>query len=100
MHLTKIQISNYRGIKNLDLDLAPTTVLIGENNCGKTTVLHALRACLQTLKNSGRSTPFDEFDFHFDSQTADPTTAPKIEIILIFEESKPGEWSNKIKKNS
>ena len=98
MHLTKIQISNYRGIKNLDLDLAPTTVLIGENNCGKTTVLHALRACLQTLKNSGRSTPFDEFDFHFDSQTADPTTAPKIEIILTFEESKPGEWSDKVEQ--
>ena len=98
MHLTKIQISNYRGIKNLDLDLAPTTVLIGENNCGKTTVLHALRACLQTLKNSGRSTPFDEFDFHFNSQTADPTTAPKIEIILTFEESKPGEWSDKVEQ--
>lgn len=98
MLLTKIQISNYRGIKNLDLDLAPTTVLIGENNCGKTTVLHALRACLQTLKNSGRSTPFDEFDFHFDSQAADPTTAQKIEIILTFEESKPDEWSDEVEQ--
>ena len=98
MLLTKIQINNYRSIKNLDLDLAPTTVLIGENNCGKTTVLHALRACLQTLKNAGRSTPFDEFDFHFDSQTADPTTAPKIEIILSFEESKPGEWSDEVEQ--
>lgn len=98
MLLTKIQINNYRGIKRLDLDLAPTTVLIGENNCGKTTVLHALRACLQILKNSGRSTPFDEFDFHFDSQAVDPATAPTIEIILTFEELTPGEWPDAVEQ--
>ena len=46
MLLTRLQIENYRGIKSLDLALGETTVLIGENNSGKTTVLHALRACL------------------------------------------------------
>ena len=76
MLLTNLKIEHYRGIKSLELELAPTTVLVGENNCGKTTVLHALRACLQTLRSSGRASPFDEFDLHFDSRAADPTTAP------------------------
>lgn len=98
MLLTNLKIEHYRGIKSLELELAPTTVLVGENNCGKTTVLHALRACLQTLRSSGRASPFDEFDLHFDSRTADPTTAPPIEITLSFEESTPGEWSDEVEQ--
>lgn len=98
MLLTNLKIEHYRGIKSLELDLAQTTVLVGENNCGKTTVLHALRACLQTLRSSGRASPFDEFDLHFDSQTADPTTAPPIAITLSFEESTPGEWSDEVEQ--
>lgn len=98
MLLTSLKIEHYRGIKSLELTLGPTTVLVGENNCGKTTVLHALRACLQTLRASGRASPFDEFDLHFDSRAADPTTAPPIAITLIFEESTPGEWSDEVEQ--
>lgn len=96
MLLTKLRIENYRGIKALELDLDETTVLVGENNSGKTTVLHALRACLQMLRTSGRSSPFEEFDLHFDSQTADPTSAPAIAITLTFEESMPEEWPEEV----
>ena len=98
MLLTKLKIENFRGIKSLEIDLALTTVLVGENNCGKTTVLHALRACLQTLRSSGRASPFDEFDLHFDSRAADPTTAPPIAITLTFEESTPGIWSDEVEQ--
>ncbi len=98
MLLTNLKIEHYRGIKSLELALGPTTVLVGENNCGKTTVLHALRACLQMLRSSGRASPFDEFDLHFDRQTADPTTAPPIVITLAFEESTPGEWSDEVEQ--
>ncbi|MDH1901741.1 DUF2813 domain-containing protein [Comamonas aquatica] len=98
MLLTNLKIEHYRGIKSLELELASTTVLVGENNCGKTTVLHALRACLQTLRTSGRASPFDEFDLHFDSRAADPTTAPPIAITLTFEESTPGEWSDEVEQ--
>src|SRR5690625_4613664 len=72
MQITKLEIKNYRGIEDLTIKLDSTTVLIGENNTGKTTVLHALRACLQTIRSSGRSQVFDEFDFHLDSESADP----------------------------
>ena len=98
MLLNKLKIENYRGIKELELVLGPTTVLVGENNCGKTTVLHALRACLYTLRSAGRAAPFEEFDLHFDNRAADPTTAPPIVITLTFEEAIAGEcltrWSS------
>ncbi len=98
MLLTSLKIENYRGIKTLDLALGQTTVLVGENNCGKTTVLHALRACLYTLRSAGRASAFEEFDLHFDSQAADPTTAPPIVITLNFEEATPGEWSDEVEQ--
>ncbi|MGB6054068.1 MAG: DUF2813 domain-containing protein [Burkholderiaceae bacterium] len=98
MRLTHLQIANFRGIKSLDLTLGETTVLIGENNSGKTTVLHALRACLQYLRSSGRASVFEDFDFHFDGASSDPTTAPPIAITLTFEESKPDEWSEEIER--
>lgn len=98
MQLTHLSIKNYRGIKSLDLALDETTVLIGENNSGKTTILHALRACLQSLRNSGRSVVFDEFDFHFESSESDPSTAEPIEILLTFEEGEE-EWTEEIERH-
>ncbi|WP_242470461.1 ATP-dependent nuclease [Allochromatium vinosum] len=98
MQLTGLKIEHYRGIKSLELTLDTTTVLIGENNCGKTTVLHALRACLHTLRSAGRAAPFDEFDLHFDSRSADPTTAPPIVITLTFGEKTAGEWSEEVEQ--
>ncbi|MCA3088297.1 MAG: DUF2813 domain-containing protein [Rhodocyclaceae bacterium] len=98
MQLTKVKIENYRGIRELEIELGPTTVLVGENNCGKTTVLHAVRACMNLLRTSGRSSPFEELDFHFDCRTANPTTAPAINITLTFDELKAGEWSDEIQQ--
>lgn len=98
MLLTSLKIEHYRGIKALELVLGPTTVLVGENNCGKTTVLHALRSCLYTLRSAGRASPFEEFDLHFDSKAADPTTAPPIVITLTFEEATAGEWSDEVEQ--
>ena len=89
MHLTGIKVEHYRGIKFLDLALDPVTVLIGENNCGKTSILHALRACLFVLRASGGASPFDEFDLHFADRSASPDSAPPIVITLTFEEQPP-----------
>lgn len=98
MLLTHLKIENFRGIKLLCLSLGETIVLVGENNIGKTTVLHALRACLQTLRNSSRASPFDEFDLHFESSASDPSTAPSITITLTFEESVNCEWPESLQQ--
>lgn len=91
MRLKHFHIQNFRGITELSLDLDKTTVLVGENNAGKTTVLEALHACLGR-RLTGRSSPFNELDFHLDSDGADPSSAPPITLTLTFEEEAEDEW--------
>jgi putative ATP-dependent endonuclease of OLD family len=95
MLLRKIQIENFRGITNIQLGLDRTTVLIGENNTGKTTVLEALNSCM----NRGltrRSTPFSEFDFHLATENAEAKNALPLAITLVFEEVAEDEWVKEI----
>lgn len=64
MKISKVRIENFRGLRELELDFdSTTTILIGENNSGKTSVLDALRLCLREL-GPRRRVVFDSFDFH------------------------------------
>ncbi len=95
MLLNKIQIENFRGIKKIDLELDRITVLIGENNIGKTSILEALNICM----NRGltrRALPFSEYDFHLVDDKAQPADAPPLSITLTYEESKEDEWPDEI----
>lgn len=95
MFLKTFQIENFRGIETLTLDLDRTTVLIGENNTGKTSVLEALFTCMNRGL-SRRATPFSEYDFHFATAAAEPTDAPPLVLTLTFEESEKEEWADEI----
>ena len=46
MRLEGILIENFRGIRALELDFDPFTVIIAENNHGKTSVFDVLGLCL------------------------------------------------------
>lgn len=91
MELRRLEIKNFRGITSLDLELKDTTVLIGENNTGKTAVLDALRFALRDVRTR-RGCVFEEYDFHLPTATAEPSTAPPISIRLTFREDTPGQW--------
>jgi putative ATP-dependent endonuclease of OLD family len=91
MLLKKVTIANFRGFKSLELDLDATTVLIGENNCGKTSVLEAVRLCLSRSLGR-RANPFEDQDYHLSSATARPGDAGTLKIILLFGENAIGEW--------
>lgn len=93
MKLRRIQIENFRGIQSLDLEIGDTTVLIGENNTGKTAVLDALRFALRDIR-SRRGCSFDAYDFHLADSAAEPATAPPISIKVTFREDIPGDWGN------
>ncbi|MEZ6189435.1 MAG: AAA family ATPase [Planctomycetota bacterium] len=41
--ISKVHVQNYRCLKSVDVDLAPLTVLIGENDTGKSSFLGALK---------------------------------------------------------
>ena len=95
MRVTYIRIQNFRGIKDLDLELGEVTVLIGENNSGKTSVLDALRLCLRDL-GPRRSVVFDTFDFHLSDAAPEASTADPIRIEITFSEQEKGEWSDEL----
>lgn len=91
MKLSRIHIQNFRGIRNLELDLDDLVVLIGENNTGKTAILHAVRLCLRDL-GPRRRVVFDAFDFHLKDEHAEPSSADSISITITFAEQATGTW--------
>ncbi len=51
MKLTKLTIRNYKGIKELSLNIENISLIIGPNNCSKSTVLQALVVFSSSEKN-------------------------------------------------
>jgi len=95
MLLRKIVIGNFRGFTKLEVELDRTTVLIGENNTGKTALLDALRFCLERpLSRKGLS--FDDYDYHLSFKDAQPGDAGSLVITLDFAEETPEEWSEEL----
>lgn len=95
--LASVTIRNFRCIRDLTLELDETTVLIGENNTGKTAVLQAIERCLSDPRRpDGRV--FDEYDYHLESETASPEEAKPILIELKFEESEPNAMPDELRE--
>ena len=95
MRLTNVTIRNFRCIRELSLDLDETTILIGENNTGKTAVLEAVRSCLERLRGRGRR-QFGEYDYRLAHEAASPTDADPIDIELAFVESDTEPWADEV----
>ena len=95
MRITRIEIKNFRSIRQLVVDLGDTTVFMGPNNAGKTAILDALRIAL-TRRWGQRGTGFSEYDVHLADDTADPKTSSGVCIELRSEESEPNEWPDMI----
>ena len=96
MRLSKITIENFRGIQRAEVELdRDMTVLVGENNAGKTTVLQAMRLCLDVVK-SDKTCNFTEYDFYRDETSAGLSTYEPISITLSFLESEEHPWPEHI----
>ena len=95
MLLTQLEIRNFRGIEELTLPLDDLCVLIGENNSGKSTVLDALRICLDRPLTR-RARVFEEYDYHLPDPDSEPSGAEPIEITLTFAERREDEWPDDV----
>ncbi len=95
MHISRIEIKNFRCIRHLAVDFGDTTVFVGPNNAGKTAILDALRIAL-TRRWGQRGAGFNEYDIHLADDTEDPKSSSGISIELRAEERKPEEWSDDI----
>ena len=90
MLLRSVEIENFRALRSAKISFDPTTVLIGENDCGRSSVMEAVALAL------GWNSAPDEFRFqayHLHRPAEDSPSAPaSISITLDFCESASGEW--------
>ena len=95
MKLREVIIQNFRNLVDVRIPIDNTTVLVGENNSGKTAFLDALT---QALPKSGysRTNPFDEYDYYMAKPADSPRTSPGITIELWFREDTSDEWPETI----
>jgi putative ATP-dependent endonuclease of OLD family len=91
MLLRSIRVENFRGVRCATVSFDPTTVLIGENDCGCSSLMEAVALVL------GWDSPESEFrfePFHLHRGIQESGSgAPRITIALEFGESVPGEWN-------
>ncbi|WP_187149080.1 ATP-dependent nuclease [Phenylobacterium zucineum] len=91
MQISSVRIENFRCVRELELDLDETTVLIGANNAGKTAIMEAIRIVL-TRRWGQRGTGFTEYDVHCPGEAIDPRAAPPVRVSLKFEEDPDEPW--------
>lgn len=96
MRLSKVTIENFRGLEYAEIELdRDVTVLVGENNTGKTSILEALRLCLEAVK-SDKTCNFTEYDFYRDESCQDLPSCKPIVLTLCFLESEEHLWPEHI----
>jgi putative ATP-dependent endonuclease of OLD family len=62
MRISRVQITNFRNFKSLDLALSEHAVIVGENKIGKSNFIYALRLLLDpTLPDSARQLREEDF---------------------------------------
>lgn len=91
MKITRAKIRNFRCLRDVDLELGETTVLIGENSAGKTAILEAIRIAL-TRRWGQRGTGFTEYDFYAGPGAVEPKSSDVVSVTLYFEEGAVDEW--------
>lgn len=96
--ITKVKLQRFKKFKNNEILLKPFTVLMGENSCGKTTVIQAINLSLNTFAKSdlitiknGKATP--------KAKGIGATTLPGINIS-DFRELYYGKISRQSKKSN
>lgn len=88
MYLHTLRIENFRGIRKTVIRLDDGTALIGENDCGISSVLDALELVLGH-EEKNREIP----DYLFHRRDGGETAKDPIRIQLRFAEKRNGDWS-------
>jgi len=87
--LRSLSVENFRGIARADLTFDATTVFIGENDCGKSSLLEALAIALG-VGSDGHQFAFQPFHARRDSEGL---LHPLARISLLFREEAVGQWN-------
>src|SRR3989344_8645908 len=77
MRIYRIEIANFRGIQKAVADFDQRAILIGPNNCGKSTIVEALAL---TLGRDRMVRVLTEHDFY----NSDPIATSRISIVVTL----------------
>jgi len=77
MHIARLRISGFRGIRQADIRLVKNSILVGPNGCGKSTIIDAISLALGRTRMVRSLT---EHDFTW----SDPTAITRIKIIVTI----------------
>lgn len=67
MYVSRLEIENYRNFKNLSVDLKPLTLIIGENNVGKSNLLDSLGLIFSQEVSFFKRRMLEVSDFNYSS---------------------------------
>src|SRR5437763_1843923 len=90
MNLRSVELENFRGVKSAQVSFDSKTVLIGENDCGRSSIMEAIALALGWNSGPGEFR-FRPFHLHRPAGAAS-SSPPAISIVLEFCESNPAEW--------
>ncbi len=84
MQIVHVQIANFRGVRQADIELNGTVVLLGDNNTGKSTVLEAIELAIGADRLA-RTQAIDEHDFFggdYHARNGQPGNKIVIEVVI------------------
>ncbi|NKI59618.1 ATP-binding protein [Labrenzia sp. PO1] len=84
LNITKIEIRNFRSVRNLSLSPGKLAVLVGKNDSGKSNILRALN-----LFFNGRTMPANDLDFEIDHNVFNNPNRRAKEISIKLEITMP-----------
>jgi putative ATP-dependent endonuclease of OLD family len=91
--LASLRVENFRGVREATLGFAEVSLWIGENDCGKSSLLEALAIALGGRGGPAEAAPrFEPHHFHRPGGDPKAPVAGPIEIELHFRERQPREW--------
>lgn len=90
MHIVRLKISGFRGVRSADIELGRHSVLVGPNNSGKTTIIEALALLFGRDRLVRRLT---EHDFH-GSAPGEPARILCIATVTGFTPNDPHHHSS------
>lgn len=91
MYISNLAITNYKNFKEFDIDLKPMTLLIGENNVGKSNLLEAIGLIFSQEVSFFKRRSLDISDFNIDvintlkDQLLDANIAPETIILPVIQ---------------
>lgn len=90
MNIKSLHIENFRLLKNINITLDGTTIIVGKNNCGKTSLIEILNIFL----NSENKLSTDDFNLKYLKECYKSKNIPIIKLSIILNYNDLDNWTH------